>query len=186
MYNSSFIALVVLSQVVLSIFQVNADDSVSKKEAIAMSTGEDCFHLGAKALIRNKEGKVLLLQRERRSGQTYWDLPGGRLQKGETLLEGLQREVEEEVGLHKISGGQALSMHLTKIRIPQGDKDVGLIISVYAFDVVFDFTPQLSDEHSNYGWFEFDTAIDYLLPQYPEELISDLQKSAKLVAVTSL
>jgi len=54
---------------------------------------EDCFHLGVKVLLYDSEGRVLLLKKG-----PYWDLPGGRLQKGETLMETLQREVEEETG----------------------------------------------------------------------------------------
>jgi 8-oxo-dGTP pyrophosphatase MutT (NUDIX family) len=141
-----------------------------------MNSREDSFHLGVKALIRNREGKVLLLEKERRSKQTYWDLPGGRLQRGETALEALQREVEEEVGLKEINGAISLSMHLTNIRIPSRDADVGLIISVYTFDVFFEFTPELSDEHINFGWFDVFEAIGYLESQYPPELINDLEK----------
>lgn len=47
---------------------------------------EDIFHLGIKALIRNNDGKILLLQvnpQKLRGKQTdYWDLPGGPGPKG--------------------------------------------------------------------------------------------------------
>lgn len=57
---------------------------------------EDCFHLGVKVFLYDNESKVLLLERQHRVKGTYWDLPGGRLQKGETVMETLQREVESE------------------------------------------------------------------------------------------
>ncbi len=47
---------------------------------------EDIFHLGIKALIRNSEDMILLLQVNPKAldgpKRDYWDLPGGRVQKG--------------------------------------------------------------------------------------------------------
>lgn len=44
------------------------------------------------------KGHVLLMKHKRR-GRTYWTLPGGRLEEGETLQQALLREIEEETGL---------------------------------------------------------------------------------------
>jgi 8-oxo-dGTP diphosphatase len=59
--------------------------------------------VAAKAVIVDSEGKILML----REAVTYKDgthigkynLPGGRLDKGEAFLDGLKREVREESGL---------------------------------------------------------------------------------------
>ena len=59
----------------------------------------DAFHVGVKALIFNAEGEVLLLERDHPIKQIYWDLPGGRLHKGESFMDTLVREVKEETGL---------------------------------------------------------------------------------------
>jgi ADP-ribose pyrophosphatase YjhB (NUDIX family) len=45
-----------------------------------------------------KDGKVVV-SRERRQGEEYLLLPGGRVQNGESIAEALVREVAEEVGL---------------------------------------------------------------------------------------
>jgi 8-oxo-dGTP diphosphatase len=50
------------------------------------------------ALIVSDEG-VLLVQNRRRNGSHDWTPPGGVIDEGETLLDGLTREVEEETGL---------------------------------------------------------------------------------------
>ena len=50
------------------------------------------------ALILSDEG-VLLVQNRRRNGSHDWTPPGGVIDEGETLLEGLTREVQEETGL---------------------------------------------------------------------------------------
>ena len=50
------------------------------------------------ALIVSDEG-VLLVQNRRRNGSHDWTPPGGVIDEGESLLDGLTREVEEETGL---------------------------------------------------------------------------------------
>jgi 8-oxo-dGTP diphosphatase len=59
------------------------------------------FSLSAKVVIRDKEGRCLLLKRSMSSkgNPGKWDLPGGKVDAGESLEEGLLREVREEGGL---------------------------------------------------------------------------------------
>jgi 8-oxo-dGTP diphosphatase len=51
------------------------------------------------ALVEDDAGHVLLVQNRRRDGSHDWSPPGGVIDEGETLLEGLTREVAEETGL---------------------------------------------------------------------------------------
>jgi ADP-ribose pyrophosphatase YjhB (NUDIX family) len=46
-----------------------------------------------------KRNKILLVERGREPLKGYWSLPGGALEVGETLEEGVRREVFEETGL---------------------------------------------------------------------------------------
>jgi len=50
------------------------------------------------AVIETGDG-VLLVQNQRRSGLLDWSPPGGVIDHGEALLDGLTREVAEETGL---------------------------------------------------------------------------------------
>ncbi len=54
--------------------------------------------LGVGALII-RGGRVLLVERGREPLKGWWSLPGGVLESGETLEEGVRREVLEETGL---------------------------------------------------------------------------------------
>jgi 8-oxo-dGTP diphosphatase len=54
--------------------------------------------LGVGAIII-ESGRVLLVERGREPLKGYWSLPGGVLEVGEKLAEGLSREVLEETGL---------------------------------------------------------------------------------------
>lgn len=45
------------------------------------------------------DGRLLLVQNRRRDGSLDWTTPGGVVDPGEQILEGLTREVEEETGL---------------------------------------------------------------------------------------
>ena len=54
------------------------------------------FRLSLKALIIDDQGRVLLVKE---AGRDWWDLPGGGLDHGESIAEGLARELAEEVNL---------------------------------------------------------------------------------------
>ena len=54
--------------------------------------------VGVGAVILH-EGRVLLIQRGQPPLKGGWSLPGGALELGETLEEGIRREVLEETGL---------------------------------------------------------------------------------------
>lgn len=135
---------------------------------------EDCFHLGVKALILNPERKALLLKRHHPVKGVYWDIPGGRLQKGESQMDTLLREIKEETGLNHVCEVHPFMMALTNIRIPALEGDVGLIFSVFLINVSESFNPILSDEHVAFEWYSLLNAAEKLQKQYPSEFIENI------------
>lgn len=106
------------------------------------------FYIGVKAVIIQKK-RILLLKRINDIGQIYWDIPGGRLRRGEIPREGLRRELQEELNikLNKQSP-KLLGIYI----LPRLLKNkIGLFLLLY--EVV---TPEgklkLSNEHLEYKW----------------------------------
>ncbi|MGH9871063.1 MAG: NUDIX hydrolase [Pyrinomonadaceae bacterium] len=56
------------------------------------------FAITAAAVITDSSGRVLLLKHRFRPG-SGWGLPGGFIERGEQVEEGLRRELREEIGL---------------------------------------------------------------------------------------
>jgi len=53
------------------------------------------FSVSVKALIVDDEGKFLMVK----ENNGVWDLPGGRLENGENIVDALKRECLEEIGV---------------------------------------------------------------------------------------
>ena len=50
--------------------------------------------VAAGGIVKNEEGKTLIIFR-----RGFWDLPKGKVEKGEKIINAAQREVEEETGV---------------------------------------------------------------------------------------
>ena len=54
----------------------------------------------AAGILLDAEGRYLLGQRpEGKPYAGYWEVPGGKIEKGETIFEALKRELQEELGI---------------------------------------------------------------------------------------
>lgn len=117
------------------------------------------------AIIFSKDGKVLMGKKDSKGGGVYadcWHIPGGGIDEGETLEDGVIREVKEEVGitltkkqLQKIPGtGSGTSEKTLK---GTGEKVVCHMefnrFEVHVDDVSDDITLSLDDDLKELRWF---------------------------------
>lgn len=131
---------------------------------------EEIYQLGVKALITNPEGAILLVKYDSvEADQHYWDLPGGRVQKGESAESTLAREIEEELGWTNVVVTGSMGMVLSRIRVPlMGSETAGLILSVYRCHARLQ-PVVLSEEHSTFEWFSPRDAAELLAIKYPSD-----------------
>ncbi|MDB5195487.1 MAG: hypothetical protein JWO84_671 [Parcubacteria group bacterium] len=107
------------------------------------------LQVGVKAVLFNKEGKILLVRRsEEKYGKTdgIWDIPGGRIDPGTSLDENLRRELQEEVQLDMLS-----EPHLVGAQdiMPDGERHVVRLTYVARADG----EPVLDEsENTEYRW----------------------------------
>lgn len=57
------------------------------------------YRISLKALIYDDRGRILVVKE---SGRKYWDLPGGGIDHGESIEDGLLRELREEVSFEGV------------------------------------------------------------------------------------
>lgn len=79
-------------------------------------------------VIRN--GAMLLIKRGKEPGLGRWSIPGGAVEVGETLAEGLTREMMEEVGL-PVRVGPLVEIIERIFRDPQGRVQYHYVIHDY-------------------------------------------------------
>lgn len=97
-------------------------------------------------MYARKTGRILLLQKSNGKHQGTWGLVGGTNLLGENPWQGLQREIQEELGVvPKIKKTIPLEQFVSND-------------SVFNFHTYFciieeEFIPDLSEEHFAWGWF---------------------------------
>ena len=132
---------------------------------------EDTFHLGIKAIIRDKNGKILL---NRKINGKYWDLPGGRIHRQENPNQALERELKEEIGVSILKSMTQFSMVLSNLRLTTQDGEVGLILSVNLCEIADLENIQAKEEGTEIGWFDPKEAAKLLVFKYPREFLEKI------------
>lgn len=61
--------------------------------------GPGAPRIGVAGVVFDEAGRVLLVERGKPPAQGQWTVPGGSLERGEPLAEGVRREIAEETGL---------------------------------------------------------------------------------------
>ena len=106
------------------------------------------LQVGVKILLKNSEGKYLLVRRNPKKYPEVgpkWDIVGGRINAGTSLIENLKREIKEEVGLDYQGEPKLISAQ----DILKPDKHV--VRLTYIGDQ--DGDPKIDEDHLEAKWF---------------------------------
>ncbi|WP_440992020.1 NUDIX hydrolase [Haloarchaeobius baliensis] len=113
------------------------------------------LRFGAKALVRSR-GRVLLVRERRPDGSSFWTLPGGGIEPGETIRASLEREVWEEICCRCSLGaivGRCRYDHTTR-------PDTTTVYSVFEATLDGDPVPDPKEGVVEYDWFEMTDVPD--------------------------
>lgn len=110
-----------------------------------------------------RDGSLLMVRRGREPGKGLWSIPGGRLERGEYIVDAIKREVREETGL-EVEVGDLLGI----LELPRDDH---FVILDHLATVIGDPTPTASDDAAEARWVPLDE-IDRLecTPHFADSL----------------
>lgn len=126
------------------------------------------YPVSVKGVLFTPDGNVVLLLNER----DEWELPGGRIEPGESSPECLAREIEEELNVG-VEVGQPLDTYLFEVL-----RGRLVFVATYQCRIVGSFEPRLSHEHKRIGLF----LPSALPPNLPQGYRASIASVAKVVA----
>lgn len=138
---------------------------------------EQKFHVGIKALVLNENNEILLLRTNpadfKGNVPEHWDLPGGRIEGGDSIEETLYKEIEEELGTKSIEIIEHFDTFISNMKIPLENETIGLMLVVYKCKLN-DTQFKLNQEHLEYRWIGIKDAKKMLEFKYPQSFIQKL------------
>ena len=108
------------------------------------------FKITQNIVLKNGDEKVLILKHN--TGN--WLLPGGKINKGENSLEGLKRELKEEIGANEIKIEEIVDMDTWE------ENDQGHCVITFLGSASIDKII-LSEEHIDSAWVDINELDKY-------------------------
>lgn len=106
----------------------------------------------------------------------YWNFPKGKMEQGESELEGALRELAEEAGLKNVKVVDGFRQQTQFFFKENQDGKSELIKKdyvLYLAEVAPGVEPHLSHEHNGYGWFDLKTAQKFLRFKSLKEILAE-------------
>lgn len=137
--------------------------------AASQGNPTDVVHVAAAAIV-NAGGEILLAKRHRAAHQGgLWEFPGGKLEPGESIAQGLRRELREELGIDVLR-------HRPLIRIHHRYPDRRVLLDVHRVDA-WHGEPH-GREAQPLAWASPERLGDYPMPPADVPIIRALQLPA--------
>ena len=120
------------------------------------------------AAIIQKEGEILLEKRANEPFKGFWCLPGGHIEKNETVEEAVKREVKEETGLDS----ECKFMFYQDEIIPEINWHA--VVLVFNCHVTGELKPQ-KEEVYELRWFDLEEALKMKLAFKHSEVLKKVK-----------
>jgi 8-oxo-dGTP diphosphatase len=132
--------------------------------------GKKPLALSVRILLFNPERQVLLLQRSKRSKTNpgKWELPGGKIDPGESFDSALNREIMEETGL------------IVRILHAAGTAEQQVpgwhVIHLVMTGEIVSGTVSISDEHEEFRWVPKKDLAHYELADWCADYVAQMAR----------
>jgi ADP-ribose pyrophosphatase YjhB (NUDIX family) len=126
------------------------------------------------ALIFNAAGQALMVRTQKWSG--LWGIPGGKIKFGETSLEALRREIQEETNLEIEEIEFVLAQDCVRSR--EFYREAHFVLLNYTCRVAGRCEVRLNEEAQEFRWVPPEEALEMELNQ-PTRILLNRVKSAK-------
>jgi len=121
-------------------------------------------------MVREKTIGIITFKRDGKSikylllhhGGDYWNFPKGRQEPGENEMASALRELKEETGIDRIDiidGFRDEYDYDFSSEIRNGVKEKVHKHAIFVLGEAQSEEVEISDEHLDYGWFDFETAL---------------------------
>jgi 8-oxo-dGTP diphosphatase len=130
---------------------------------VAVGHGRPEMCVGAVAVL---DDRLLLVRRGRPPGAGRWSVPGGRVERGETLAEAVLRELREETGLEGVCDG-FLGW------VERIDEDFHYVILDFTVTVLDPGPPIAGDDATEVAWVDLGDVAELRLTEGLAEFLHD-------------
>ena len=145
--------------------------------------GDDFMELpthivAAGGIIINEHDEVLLVKNPRKG----WEYPGGIVESGETVIDGLKREIKEESGVNvKVLNVVGIYSNTKKKKGFNGVKVIPTIVTIDFICMYDSGELTLSDESNDVRWFTKEAAKKIINPRQQYRFKNALSYSGEIV-----
>lgn len=127
------------------------------------------------------DGKILLVKRSAHDANNpgLWEVPGGKLDNGQNLLDALKREVAEETGLD-VEPTSPLA-YTVSFLITDG-KYAGMpYVALFSLAKIVSGSVKISDEHEDFVWCSYGDCYNYELTNETREALEYIAKERSIL-----